>query len=62
MEVELPSADGDGDGVDVDDLDSDVDCMEGLDGEVRQDDEGVPGRTVYVTDTPSRRLSCSASL
>lgn len=41
MEVELPSspsggADSDGAeaDVDVDDLDSDVDCMEGLDGEV----------------------------
>lgn len=37
VEVELPSGDDgedDGEGVDFDDLDSDVDCMEGLDGEV----------------------------
>eukprot|EP00903_Cladosiphon_okamuranus_P012399 g11621.t1 len=37
VEVELPSSQSggaDSDAVDVDDLDSDVDCMEGLDGEV----------------------------
>ncbi|CAM9729618.1 unnamed protein product, partial [Ectocarpus sp. 12 AP-2014] len=34
VEVELPSGGGDSDGADVDELDSDVDCMEGLDGEV----------------------------
>lgn len=36
VEVELPSgSDNDeGDGVDIDDLDSDVDCMEDLNGEV----------------------------
>lgn len=32
--MELPSAGGGNEGLDVDDLDSDVDCMEGLDGEV----------------------------
>lgn len=37
------NGEGEGDGVDVDDLDSDVDCMEGLDGEVRGafEEEGV---------------------
>lgn len=35
VEVELPSGGADSDGADVDELDSDVDCMEGLDGEVR---------------------------
>lgn len=60
MEVELPSADGDGDGVDVDDLDSDVDCMEGLDGEVRLD-MSAPGSTACVADTPSRCPLCFAS-
>lgn len=30
----MPSGGGDSEGADVDDLDSDVDCMEGLDGEV----------------------------
>ncbi|CAN0226501.1 unnamed protein product [Pylaiella littoralis] len=34
VEVELPSGGDDSDGADVDELDSDVDCMEGLDGEV----------------------------
>lgn len=36
MEVDLPSRgeEDEGYGVDVDDLDSDVDCMEGLNGEV----------------------------
>lgn len=33
--MELPSGGDDSDGADVDELDSDVDCMEGLDGEVK---------------------------